>query len=124
MGAQDQQGSLKTNQKVAVWAAGRIGRKVGRGECWDLAEAALEQAGARTSNDLGPVGDDADYVWGDAIDIKDVQAGDILQFRNFDVTTTNHTEYAFADGSFETKTDTAKAVRVSGTVLVYQPKSG
>jgi hypothetical protein len=55
--------SLTTNQKVVVWARGKLGHKIGRGECWDLGE----QAGANTSNDLGPVGADTDYIWGDPI---------------------------------------------------------
>ena len=52
-----------------VKVEGQDDHKVGRGECWDLGEAALKQAGASTSNDFGPVGADTDYVWGDPIDI-------------------------------------------------------
>jgi hypothetical protein len=52
--------SLTTNQKVVVWARGKLGHKIGRGECWDLGEAALKQAGASTSSDLGPLGADTD----------------------------------------------------------------
>ena len=29
------------NQKALVWARGKLGQKVGRGECWDLADRAL-----------------------------------------------------------------------------------
>src|SRR3712207_6939702 len=47
-----------------------------------LGEAALKNAGAQTSRDLGEVGEDTDYVWGDPIDLKDLQPGDILQLRN------------------------------------------
>jgi hypothetical protein len=54
---------LTTNQKVVVWARGKLGHKIGRGECWDLGEQALKQAGAQTSNDLGPVEADSDYIW-------------------------------------------------------------
>jgi hypothetical protein len=69
--------SLTTNQKVVVWARGKLGHKIGRGECWDLGEAALKQAGASTSSDLGPLGADTDYVWGDPIDLSKVEPGDI-----------------------------------------------
>ena len=108
---------LTTNQKVLVWAQGKLGKKVGAGECWDLGEAALKQAGAQTSNDLGPVGDDSDYIWGDEIDIKDVQSGDILQFRDHEVTTTTDTEYVFPDGSSETKTESATSERGHHTAI-------
>src|SRR5205823_13882876 len=66
-----------TNQKVVIWAQGQLGKKIGKGECWDLAEQALKQAGAQTSNHLGPVEQDSDYIWGDSIDIKDVIPGEI-----------------------------------------------
>ena len=89
------------NQKVVNWARAQSGKQVGKGECWDLADRALRQAGAQSSADLGPMDDDADYVWGDEIsDLKDVQPGDILQFRDFAVTTTVETETRYADGSW------------------------
>ena len=92
--------SLTTNQKIVIWAHGKLGKRIGRGECWDLGEEALNQNGAQTSNDLGPVGSDTDYVWGDPIsDISKVEPGDILQIRDHVVTTKTETEYLFKDGS-------------------------
>jgi hypothetical protein len=92
--------SLTTNQKVVIWARGKLGHKIGRGKCWDLGEQALKQAGASTSNDLGPVGEDTDYVWGDAIsDLSQIEPGDILQIRDHLVTIETTTEYLFKDGS-------------------------
>jgi uncharacterized protein YxjI len=104
---------LTLNQKIMNFVQSKTGQKVGRGECWDLGEAALKYAGGHTSNDLsptGPVGPDDDYVWGDQIDIKDVQAGDIIQLRDYIVTTETEIQIEFADGSGETvsKTETAK----------------
>ena len=64
--------ALTLDQKVVVWARGKLGQKVGRGECWDLGEGALKQAGAATSNDLGPVEADTNYVWGDSVDLSKV----------------------------------------------------
>ena len=52
-----------------------------------------------TGQDLGPVAADTDYVWGDQIDMKDVQAGSIIQLRDHEVTTTTETEYTFSDGT-------------------------
>lgn len=97
--------ALTPAQKIMVWAKGRVGKQVGRGECWDLGEEALKQAGAMTSNDLNPGVDqstfeDLDYVWGDEItNLKDVQRGDILQIRDHLITTITVTEIAFTDGS-------------------------
>lgn len=107
-----------TNQKVVIWTQGQLGKKIGKGECWDLAEQALKQAGARTSNDLGPVDEDSDYIWGDAIAVKDVIPGDILQFRDHKVETTTETEYMFPDGSSETLTETTTAERPHHTAIV------
>ncbi len=88
------------NQKVVKWAAGKIGQSVGAGECWDLANSALLQAGAGGSADFGPTGDDADYVWGTPVpDLKDVIPGDILQYRDYEMTTTTKTDVTFADGT-------------------------
>ena len=110
--------SLTTNQKVVVWARGKLGHKIGRGECWDLGEEALKQAGASTSTDLGPLGADTDYVWGDAIDLAKVQPGDILQIRNHVVTTTTVIEYKFKDGSVVTETQEHTAKRGHHTAIV------
>jgi len=92
--------TLTPNQKVVIWARGKLGHKIGRGKCWDLGEQALKQADANTSNDLGAVGEDTDYVWGDPIsDLNQIEPGDILQIRDHLVTTETTIEYLFKDGS-------------------------
>lgn len=73
-------------QQVHSWARSRVGQRVGTGECFDLADRALRDAGARTAEDYGAVTPDADYQWGDSIALAQVQAGDVLQFRNSSVT--------------------------------------
>jgi hypothetical protein len=114
-----QQSQLTTNQKVVVWVQGQLRKTVGKGECWDLAEQALKQAGAQTSNDLGPVEQDTDYIWGAPInDVKDVGPGDILQFRDHVVTTTIKTEYTFSDGSGLVETTEETAERGHHTAIV------
>jgi hypothetical protein len=110
--------NLSLGQQVVIWAQGKVGKKVGKGECWDLAEAALKQAGAQTSNDLGPMGEDADYVWGDSIAIKDVEPGDVLQFRDYEVKTTTVTKYVWDDGSSETIEEEDIAERGHHTAVV------
>jgi hypothetical protein len=110
---------LTTNQKVVVWARGKLGQKIGRGECWDLGEQALKQAGASTSNDLGPVEADTNYVWGDPIsDISKIEPGDVLQIRDHLVTTTTTIEYTFQDGTVETEKKETTAKRGHHTAIV------
>lgn len=56
---------------VVNFAADNIGRKIGRGECWDLADQALRAAGAAP-----PKG----YTFGTPVPLDEIQPGDILQF--------------------------------------------
>ena len=115
----DSNDQLTTSQKIVTWARGNLGKKIGRGVCWDLGEQALKQAGAKTSRDLGSVDKDADYIWGDRInDLKDVQPGDILQLRDHLVTTTTLTKYTFDDGSSVKETDEKVATRGHHTAIV------
>jgi len=93
------------NQKAIIWARGHKGKQVDRGECWDLANRALRSACGKSSGDFGPVGEDDDYVWGDKVALKDVIPGDILQFRDFTVTTETVIEKQFSDGSSQTDSE-------------------
>lgn len=96
------------NQQIVVWAGVQVGKQVGAGECWDLANSALLQAGAKTSSDLGPTGPDDDYVWGTVVDPKDALPGDVIQYRDWEMTTTTTTEVTFSDDSgwFDAPTST------------------
>lgn len=58
-------------EAVATFAEARMGQQVGRGECWDLAQYALDHAHARW---------DGRYGFGDKVGKTDVQRGDIVQF--------------------------------------------
>lgn len=111
---------MTINQKIVTFAQSKLGQKVGAGECWDLGESALKQAGGKTSTDLsatGSVGTDDDYTWGDPIDIKDVQSGDIIQLRDYIVTTVTETRLDWADGSFKVTTETKTAKRPHHTAI-------
>ncbi|HSS38892.1 MAG TPA: hypothetical protein VLT58_08995 [Polyangia bacterium] len=90
-------GSL--NQHVVTWARGKLGQKVGAGECWDLADGALRAAGASSSTTTG---DDDDYVWGDSVIPAGALPGDIVQFRDYVATIDTTTDSTFADGSGST----------------------
>lgn len=117
--------SETTSQKVVNWARAQSGKQVGKGECWDLADQALKQAGAQSSADLGPMDADANYVWGDEVkDLKDVQPGDVLQFRDFTITTTVETETTYPDGSSSTSTNERSFDRPHHTAVVSEVGSG
>lgn len=66
--------------KVYFYKNSKTGQK-GKGECWDLAEGALNSAGAKTSTDLNPtLTPNGDYIWGETVSFKELKAGDIIQF--------------------------------------------
>ncbi len=87
------------NQKVLDFCNTNRGSSVGTGECWDLAELALADAGARTSTQImGPTAvsrANADYIWGTPTTLRDIKPGDIIQYKNFVV----DTDVTAADGS-------------------------
>lgn len=106
--------SLPTiNQRVSKWALAHLGRKVGKGECWDLPEEALKNSGAQTSGDFGDLNNKLykDYRWGKSEDLADIKRGDILQFRNHLVTTTTKSTYRFMNGDEVIVTQPAFAKR-------------
>jgi hypothetical protein len=61
------------NQKITSFVTQNIGKKIGRGECWDLAAQALNQVGASW---------DGQYNFGRIINHKkdNIYPGDIIQF--------------------------------------------
>ena len=63
------------NQKIIDYVKSVIGTKVDRGECWDLANQALQKADADW---------DRAFVYGIAVDPKkdEIFPGDIIQFEN------------------------------------------
>lgn len=64
--------------QLVQYAQNRLGKKVGRGQCWDLPFHALQGVGAKTPHDLG---EDL-YVWGEEISLSEATKGDILQFED------------------------------------------
>jgi hypothetical protein len=114
---------LALGQKVVTFARGKLGQKVGpRGECFDLADAALGAAGSKSAKDFGKITTTADYVWGDEIDAKDAAPGDILQFRDYVITVTTTVltitkKPGFTEGS-RRETNTATIERPHHTAIV------
>lgn len=76
--AQDCKDVPALNQQIVQLAKGKIKKKVGRGECWDLAYFVLEETSAEW---------DGMYKYGRLIDPKKecVFPGDIIQFENVKV---------------------------------------
>jgi hypothetical protein len=77
---------------------------VGDGQCFALADRALTSAGAKSASDFGTITRDADYVWGTSVALSDVQAGDVIQFRDYSFDRESTTENS--DGSTDTRTET------------------
>jgi hypothetical protein len=83
--------------KVVKFCKDNRGKKVGDGECADLALAALKAAGAKSSLDFDDSPNRGDYVWGKLVfvrEVKDrkaseknvdgqkVRPGDVIQLRD------------------------------------------
>ncbi len=102
---------------VLSFARLHLGQRVGRGECWDLANEALRSGGDRTSSDYGPVGPNTDYVWGTPIDPGQLQPGDVIQFRTHRcrVDVARQHEDGSAETSFEESTRNHHTAVVAST---------
>jgi hypothetical protein len=92
-----------------------MGQQVGRGECWDLADQALRNSGAHSSNTTKA---NADYKWGKPIKLADAIGGDVLQFSKYKVTINTTTVTKFDDGTETEETDTETVTRPHHTALV------
>jgi hypothetical protein len=103
------------NQQVVAWAQGKMGQKVGAGECWDLADQALRASGAVSSTTTGK---DDDYVWGDKVIPAGALPGDIVQFRDYEVTIRTDTDITFDDGSGSSKWKEETLERPHHTAIV------
>lgn len=68
---------------VLAFATGNKGKTVGDGECWTLAERALEKANATTSTAIHgkALSRTVNYIWGTPITAGAAAPGDIIQFR-------------------------------------------
>ena len=109
------------NLKVVHAARSHLGHRVGHGECWDLADRALRDAGARSSTTTGR---NDDYVWGDPVALNAVTPGDILQFRNYVVITKTKTEVTFDNGGGSVNDEETDAVRGHHTAIVESVGAG
>ena len=119
------------NSKVATFLAGKVGVRVGGGECAHAASEALRAAGAEfTNTDLGPDSPAAgDYVWGtlvksisivngkwtDSKPTTKLLPGDIIQYRNANFV------YPTSTSSSTQHTSIVAAVNTAGSAtFVYE----
>ena len=106
MGASDS--SLSLGQTVVTWARGKLDQQVPpNGECYDLADAALGEAKAKSARNYGKINRHANYVWGKLIAPKDALPGDILQLRNYKVVEYTKTLIVTKRPGYGTDTETA-----------------
>jgi hypothetical protein len=64
------------NEKVLQFARAHLGKQVGNGECWTLADEALRSAEAHRPGTDGY----STFVFGREIGVRDLQSGDVIQF--------------------------------------------
>lgn len=66
------------NKQIIAFVKGSLNKKIGRGECWDLAAQALNKVGADW---------DKNYVFGKEVAYKTecVYPGDIIQFEGIEI---------------------------------------
>jgi hypothetical protein len=88
------------NRRVLQFALSQLGKQVGNGECWTLADQAIKRAGARPT---------VVFNFGRQILLADIKPGDILQFKSVKFQTGNFT-YLFG-----TPDHTAIVLGVQGT---------
>lgn len=99
--------SQTTADKVLDFAKKNMGKKIDRGECWDLANAALNSSNAQW---------EAPFNFGDKLDYKKqgLKPGDILQFTNV--------KFIFPNGSasFPKHTAIVYAANKNKVTMIHQ----
>jgi hypothetical protein len=80
--------------------------------------SSIKPFGLRAREAPRPWAPNDDYVWGKPVRINEVAPGDVLQFRNWIVTTKTEIVVRFADGSGYRDTDEVVARRPHHTAIV------
>jgi|GEM_PF-5290269 len=99
-----------TNEEVLKFAVDHIGTSVDKdgntvasAECWDLPEAALASAGAKTSREImGHVTKTGTYRWGTRVNPEDALQGDVVQMENYKAIWSETSKYCLPDTSWFT----------------------
>jgi hypothetical protein len=90
-------------------------------DCFALADTLLRSLNAQTAEDFGTVTANADYAWGDEVELGAIKPGDILQFRDHVVET--HTKELRETGWKETESRTQRRPHHTA-VVIEVPKDG
>ena len=103
------------NQAIVTFVNDHMGRKVDRGECWDLAAGALDHAGAQW---------DGAHAFGRLLDWRrdSIMPGDILQFER--VTTERRTGNSTEHLTFGQHTAIVMAVHARGSYTIGHQNFG
>ena len=105
---------------IVRFAEQHLNRRVGRGECFDLADRALRAAGAETASDRGPISASGDYEWGLRVLLRSVQPGFIVQFRNYRVDIDNASGVGFETRGSPNHTAIVASVGEGGVIDVFE----
>jgi hypothetical protein len=119
---------VKTAAEKTVGQKAVAGSKAKGGiACFALVDHLLKSVGAKSAADFGEVTSNADYVWGEEVELNAVQPGDILQFRDhvINITTLKLGELKWEVKSEETlrrphHTAVVVAVQKDGSVEVVE----
>jgi hypothetical protein len=100
-----------TNAKVVEYVKNAIGKKVGRGECWDLASEALDYADAKW---------EAPYNFGKKVNYKTekLMPGDVIQAT--DVVMENKTETSITRWKMAVHTAVVYEVKADGEIVIAE----
>jgi hypothetical protein len=124
IGLDSKGGTAKQNRasmadRIVGYASRKRGERDGDGECYTLVNRALRAAGARVAADYGSVTPDADYVWGGSVTLGELQAGDVIQFRDYTFRRVDVT-----DDDSGTTTDELEGERPHHTAIVLSVDGG
>jgi hypothetical protein len=122
------------NQKILSFCKKSVGKKVGDGQCADLAYLALMQSGAESPDDFKDNPLPGDYVWGDLIyghkldgskhmetgDRKAVRPGDIIQMRDVLIEHQEESQEYITKETIDADHHTAVVASVSADGMTYQ----
>lgn len=115
------------SQKISNAAKAKVGSKAVDGgkekggiDCFALVDEVLKSHGAKSAADFGTVTPTADYVWGVEVKLKDIQPGDILQFRDHSVTVRTQTLGEF---KWETTSEQGPSKRPHHTAIVVEVRN-
>ena len=78
-------------QAILNYCSSNSGKTVGKGECFELVDAAFKKAGAKSAADYGKVEPNVWYTWGSEVKLADVKPGDAIQFDNYNAAVTTDT---------------------------------